>query len=95
MLRVNQQTAAFHNVVGITILSTKTRKLTFKQYASGPFGSSKFHILQDPDTVSVSVGRPGVTWDKDKGPTYYALSTNVTDAAAHAGIYGARNNLVL
>ena len=93
VLRVNGQTAAFHNVVGIAVLDTKTRSLSFKQYASGPFGPSKFHILRDGDGDGDGDGGTGS--GAQPAAAYYALSTNVTDAAAAAGIYGARNNLVL
>ena len=80
ILRVNGQTAAWHNKAAATVLDPVAKSLKFKQWVDGPFGTSKFVVRKDPAA----------------GPAlYFAVSTNVTDEAVALGAVGARNNLVL
>jgi hypothetical protein len=74
----------------------------------GPFGSSKFLVRRDDGPTPPLGGGKGAAGKSElvdvpipasaavhTSPRYYALSTNITAAAATMGSYSARNNLVL
>ena len=86
LLRVNSQSKAWHNKLGIAVLDFERKQLRFREYVDGPFGSSKFVVRREPAAAAGTAARP---------TAYYAVSTNVTDEAAAVGAIGARNNLVL
>ena len=82
LLRVNGQTAAVRNVAGLLRFDRATSELAFDRFVSGPFSESKFAVKRDP----AAAGGAAV---------YYAVSNNVTDQNAKAGLVWARNNQVL
>jgi hypothetical protein len=86
ILRVNGQSPSFYNKAVVTVLDVESKTLKFKQFIDGPFGSSKFVIRRDYNSQHAQ---------NSALPAYYAMSTNVTEAAAKIGTIGARNNLVL
>lgn len=80
LMRVNGQTASVRNIAGLLRLDVRTSVLSFSRFVYGPFSESKFAVRRDPAA---------------KTPVYYAVSNNVTDQNAKAGLVWARNNQVL